>query len=154
MTDPTDPGALPAPRASAPARGEAAERLALALLVERGLVPIGRNWRRRLGEIDLVLRDPADGSVVFVEVRYRDRRDLGGGLGSIDAGKRRRMRRAALAWLQRHAAADAPARIDVVAVGTDAPDAEPAALATGRRVVVRRGGLWLEWVISAVEDDG
>ena len=98
-------------------RGRTGERLARELLVAHGLETLETNWRSRVGEIDLVMREPSDGTIVFVEVRYRDGDAHGGGLESVDAGKRARLRRAALAWLQRHADPDDPARIDVVAIG-------------------------------------
>ncbi len=60
------------------ARGDEAERRALAHLAAKGLVPVERNYRvargprARGGEIDLILRD-RDGTLVFVEVRARAR---------------------------------------------------------------------------------
>ena len=49
--------------------GSAAEDQALRLLLARGLVLMERNFRCRLGEIDLIMRDGQ--AVVFVEVRFR-----------------------------------------------------------------------------------
>lgn len=143
--------------------GAEAEALARALLVEHGLAPLATNWRRRLGEIDLVMQEPRSGTIVFVEVRYRRHRELGDGAESVDAAKRRRLRRAALAWLQRHADDDASARIDVVAVGPPTP-LERARYADGATAVPRageplgarvalRGRCLLEWTIDAVGED-
>lgn len=102
--------------AERPARrvlGEHVEQAALEYLSEAGLRLLDRNAHARGGEIDLVMGD-GDG-VVFVEVRYRGRNDYGGGAASVDAGKRRRVVHAAMAWLQRHPALqDAPCRFDVV----------------------------------------
>lgn len=113
------------------------------------------------------MRDPADGTIVFVEVRYRGRPELGGGLESVDGRKRSTLRRTALAWLQHHADPfDTPARIDVVAVeparppapGTDPvarhADEGHGAAVHHERVVACRGGHRIEWVANAVEDDG
>ena len=107
------------------------------------------------------MRDPADGTIVFVEVRYRGRPELGGGLESVDRRKRSRLRRAALAWLQHHADPfDTPARIDVVAVepARPPPGADPARYTDEEvhreHVVARRDGYRIEWVANAVEDDG
>jgi len=129
-----------------------AECLVGEFLAERGLEPISGNWRRRLGEIDLVMRDSTSGTIVFVEVRYRGGGAHGGGLASIDRHKRNRMRRAALAWLQAHADPDTPARIDAVAVGPTPPSGSIPSGEDGERVVVRRNGYLLEWVVSAVEE--
>lgn len=139
-------------RAGSGERGRAAERLVRDFLVERGLAPLAENWRRRLGELDLVMRERASGTIVFVEVRYRRR---GGGLASVERRKRARLLRGARAWLQRHAGPDCAARIDVVGVGpppTRADEIDPDG-AAGPTTALREG-LWLEWVVNAVEDDG
>jgi len=98
-------------------RGDRGEALARAHLERAGLRTRARNWRCRHGEIDLVMTEGS--AVVFVEVRMRSSDGFGGALASIDAGKRRRLVRAAAAWLQRHRLGDRPARFDVVGVGAD-----------------------------------
>lgn len=97
-------------------RGTAAETAARRLLEQAGLELLQANARFRGGELDLVMRDPGDaGAVVFVEVRYRHDDGHGSGADSIDAGKRRRLVRAAGLWLARHPAlALAACRFDVV----------------------------------------
>ena len=104
-------------------RGDAVETAALAHLQARGLRLISRNAAARDGEVDLVMLDAhaRDGhAVVFVEVRYRASSAFGGGAASVDAGKRRRLVRAAQAFLQQHPEhADAPCRFDVVVASGD-----------------------------------
>ena len=93
--------------------GAQAEEIAARHLVEQGLQLVARNFRTRLGEIDLVMRD--GDTLVFVEVRLRTRKDYGGALESIDGNKRRRLVAAAngyLALLGR----EPPCRFDVVTV--------------------------------------
>ena len=101
------------------ARGRAAEGAALAYLQARGLSLLTRNYRCRLGEIDLVMRDGDE--LVFVEVRARGSDTHGGAAGSVDAHKQRRLRFAARHYLMTHSRAAAwPARFDVVAIcGSD-----------------------------------
>jgi len=53
------------------ADGARAEAHAARFLAGRGLTIVGRNFRTRMGEIDLVARDGA--TLVFVEVRRRIR---------------------------------------------------------------------------------
>lgn len=104
------------------ADGAAAEDRALAHLQAAGLALVARNARFRLGEIDLVMRDGA--ALVFVEVRYRGARSHGGAGASVQAGKQRRLVRAAGAWLAHHPGMAAlPCRFDVVALEgpADAP---------------------------------
>ena len=70
----------------------------------------------RSGELALVMLDrDRDGDViVFVEVRYRGDDGHGGGAESVDAGKRRRLVRAAELFLHRHGRDDANCRFDVI----------------------------------------
>lgn len=103
-------------RPGARERGELAERLAAEHLRARGLEVIERNWRRRFGELDLVLRE--GGTIVFVEVRLRTHSGFGGAGASIDAAKRRRLLAAAQAWL---AGRDLPCRFDVVLISSMDP---------------------------------
>lgn len=103
------------------AKGAAAERLAADYLVRQGLAVVGRNFRVRGGEIDLVCRDGK--CTVFVEVRLRSRDDFGGAAGSITAAKRARLIFAARHWLQRHG--ETPCRFDCVLLGGPAPHESP-----------------------------
>jgi putative endonuclease len=102
-------------RAAAAGRGAAAERAAADFLVSRGWVLIARNFRRRLGELDLVARD---GEVLaIVEVRTRRASEFGGAAASVDAAKRRRIVRAAQQLLQQQPAlARLRVRFDVIVV--------------------------------------
>ncbi len=107
-------GTSPRWRSAEEAPRDAAEERARRYLEGQGLRCLARNYSTRRGELDLVM---ADGPVtVFVEVRRRSRGDYGGALASVTAAKRRRLRRAAAAWL-----AQAPgwARFDVVAIEDD-----------------------------------
>jgi putative endonuclease len=102
----------------AQAGGTLAETLAADYLQARGMRVLERNYRCRLGEIDLILTDgPA---LVFVEVRLRRNPGYGGAAASITAAKRRRILRAA-----RHYLAGKPeplCRFDVVLLDSLAQD--------------------------------
>ncbi|MEE9321864.1 MAG: YraN family protein [Granulosicoccus sp.] len=112
-------------------KGQLAERRACQFLESHGLACLERNYRLRIGEIDLVMQEPASGTIVFVEVRYRQRRNHCSALESIDHRKQAKLRRTARAWLQQHADDRTSARIDVVVFdGDDAP----------------------QWIINAIED--
>ena len=94
--------------------GRRGEQLAVDHLEARGMAVIDRNWRCRLGEIDIIARDGRD--TVFVEVKTRSSTDYGHPFESITPVKLARMRRLAIAWCE---ATDAPVsrlRIDAVAV--------------------------------------
>ncbi len=97
------------------AEGGRGEDLALAYLEARGLKLLARNVTLRVGEIDMVMRDR--GTLVFVEVRVRRGGALVSPEESVSAAKRRRLARAAGAFLAGHEAlGDTPARFDVVAI--------------------------------------
>jgi putative endonuclease len=100
--------------------GRAAEDAAAAHLQAAGLDILLRNYRCRLGELDLIARD-AD-VLVIAEVRLRSREDFGGGAASVDAGKQRRIVGASRHLLMRRPAlARLPARFDVIEVRPGAP---------------------------------
>jgi putative endonuclease len=105
------------PRATARQRaGHAAEQRALDYLTARGLRLLERNYRVRLGELDLVMADGSD--VVFVEVRQRAGDAYGGAAASVTPAKQARVRRAAQSFLaERCGRGRWPAmRFDVVAI--------------------------------------
>jgi putative endonuclease len=91
------------------ARGEDAAALHLEAL---GYEIIARNWRSRLGELDLVARDGE--TVVFVEVKLRY--EPYDPLDAVDGRKQHRLSRLAFDFLSRHGMLAAPARFDVVGV--------------------------------------
>ena len=101
-------------------RGSAAEREALRYLEARGLETLARNFRCRLGELDLVMRD--GDCLVFVEVRFRAGNFVAPAL-SVDGRKQRKLVQAAGLYLSRKPRlADMPVRFDVISVER-APDA-------------------------------
>lgn len=108
-------------------RGDLVERAARAHLERAGLRIVAANAGYRQGELDLVMIDDRAGgaTLVFVEVRYRRSNAFGGGAASVDAGKRRRLVKAAQAFLGAHPEhARRACRFDVVeASGTpEQPD--------------------------------
>jgi putative endonuclease len=103
-------------------RGDAAEQLARAHLEARGLRWVAGNFRtpgRGGGEIDLIMREP-DGTLVFVEVRQRSRRDFGGAGASVGSAKQRRIVFAARHYLMRLPQVP-PCRFDVVLIDGAGP---------------------------------
>jgi putative endonuclease len=103
--------------------GRRAEDLAAEYLRARGCEILVRNYRRRLGELDLVARD--GGVLVIGEVRTRAEGRFGSAAESVDWRKRRRITRAAMQLLQQRAdLARLPVRFDVIVVG-DLTAAEP-----------------------------
>lgn len=90
--------------------GARAEELCAELLRRAGLRVLARNWRCRLGEIDLVAEEGA--TLVFAEVRLRRDARFGGAAESVTAAKRARLIAAARLYLSRRPEADC--RFDVL----------------------------------------
>ena len=104
---------------SAAAEGARAEDLAAAHLSARGLALVERNFRCRMGEIDLILRD--GDTLVFAEVRMRRSANFGGAAASITPAKQARIVAAARYFLS--GKAECACRFDVVLLDRLAPDA-------------------------------
>ena len=101
-----------------PHRGAEAEAMAAAFLERKGLRVVARNYRCRLGEIDLVARD--GDTTVFVEVRQRASSAFGGAAASITATKRARLVRAARHYLSKLSRTPA-CRFDALLIEGDPP---------------------------------
>ncbi|MBU2754626.1 YraN family protein [Acidithiobacillus sp. CV18-2] len=93
--------------------GQWHEDRAQGLLRERGMRVLERNFRCRLGEIDLIAQDRD--SLVFIEVRSRSHDRQGNAAASIGPRKQQRIIRAAQFFLLRHVQYQSwPCRFDVV----------------------------------------
>jgi putative endonuclease len=109
------------PRDRGPRRrrfGDFGERVAASHLEAKGYEILERNWSSREGEIDLIAS--RGGNIVFVEVRSRQGRTMGGPEESINGRKASHMRAAAAAYSQSHPDAPENQRIDVVVIELDA----------------------------------
>jgi putative endonuclease len=95
--------------------GRRAEELAAEFLRAAGCEIVHCNYRRRLGELDIVAR--ADGVLVIAEVRTRTSSAYGGAAASVDRRKQQRITRAASQLLQQRVdLAALPVRFDVLIV--------------------------------------
>lgn len=102
-------------RAASRDRGRQAEQLACHYLQAQGLRLIQRNYRCRLGEIDLVMEDGE--CLVFIEVRCRRNERFGNAIDSITPTKQARLIAAAQHYLQRTGGThNQPCRFDAVGI--------------------------------------
>ena len=84
-----------------------------------GLDILERNFRCKLGEIDIIARDKQ--CVVFVEVRSRGPSRFGVAAASVTPAKQRKLARAAGLYLQRKGwSSSVTCRFDVIAFDTGA----------------------------------
>lgn len=102
--------------------GEKAEAFAEKYLVGQGMRLIERNFRSKMGEIDLIMLDESahSQSLVFVEVRYRKNSCFGGAAASVDKKKQQKIIKTAqyyLAWHRQYAEVDC--RFDVISIQSD-----------------------------------
>ncbi len=95
--------------------GRAGESAALAHYVERGYRLVARNWRCRLGELDLVVVG-RDGTLVFCEVKCRRGSGFGGPFEAVHRMKQRKVRDLAEAFLGAFRGSVGAVRFDVASV--------------------------------------
>jgi putative endonuclease len=93
--------------------GRWSEKRCERFLKARGMRTLDRNYRCKVGELDLVMVD-ADGSIVFVEVRSRTDESFAPVEASITRAKRAHVGQAARCFLAAHKIEDRPLRFDVV----------------------------------------
>ena len=102
--------------------GADAEYLAEHFLLQKGLTPVQRNFRCRLGELDLIMQDGR--CLVVVEVRSRNSKSFVPARLTIDRRKQQKIVRTAalfLAWHERFSGY--AVRFDVVGIDVDASGA-------------------------------
>ena len=105
------------PRQSPGSIGKWAESFAAASLEDRGMRIVGRNFRTRFGEVDLIASDGE--TLCFVEVRARRSSAFGSPSETVTASKARRIIAASQEYLQQDGALWMDWRIDVAAVELD-----------------------------------
>ena len=97
------------------------ERHAVQHLIDCGWRVVARNWRCRLGEIDIIAFDGE--TLVFCEVKTRRGFAFGPPAEAVVAAKARRLRRLAAQWLASNPIHPREIRFDVLSVSMrrDAP---------------------------------
>jgi putative endonuclease len=94
--------------------GQKGEELAISRLKALNYKILERNFKCRLGEIDIIARDKS--TLVFIEVKTRATRDFGGAAAAVHERKQRQLSKVALTYLSQKNLYHIPARFDVVAV--------------------------------------
>jgi putative endonuclease len=98
--------------------GVRGEDLACAELQRQGMQVLERNWRCRLGEIDIVAAEAgASGlTLVFCEVKCRSGLGFGHPLEAITFSKMRTLRQLAALWMREHQVSASAIRLDAIGV--------------------------------------
>lgn len=101
-------------------KGVLAEQWACDYLVSQGLRWVSSNYRCRMGEIDLIMRDGE--YLVFVEVRARVSQAFGGALASVTLAKQKKLLKTAQIYTMNHPMRDQQAlRFDVLSLDGNPP---------------------------------
>lgn len=95
------------------AYGKEGEAFATKYLIQQGYQILERNFKTRMGEIDIIARNK--GYLVFVEVKARQSSDFGGPAGAITSSKQRKIVQIAKAYMA-FKKVESDARFDVVLI--------------------------------------
>jgi putative endonuclease len=104
--------------------GKSGEELAAALLRENGYKILARNYKTKLGEIDIVAKEKDTFCFVEVKTRHSDR--FGLPQEAVLNTKQRQISKTALSFLKENRLLDKKARFDVVSIlySEDSPRVE------------------------------
>ena len=104
--------------------GKDSEAMAVKYLKRRGYKILIRNYRTRLGEIDIVARERD--TLVFVEVKARHSERYGNPKAALTPAKQRKISMVALQYLKDTSQTKSRARFDVIAIRSQetGPDIE------------------------------
>ena len=94
--------------------GAKGEELAVRYLKKRGYRIVERNYRTRLGEIDIIAEQGDD--LVFIEVKTRSDTLFGSAFESVTPQKQKQLSKVALEYISKEDCHNRPARFDVVAI--------------------------------------
>jgi putative endonuclease len=94
--------------------GKTGEEAAVGFLRDNGYKILVRNYKTKLGEIDIVAKDKD--TLAFIEVKTRKSDRFGAPLESVIKFKQRQISKATLAFLKENNLLDKKARFDVVSI--------------------------------------
>lgn len=99
--------------------GAEGESLAEKYLIQKGYKIIQKNYRTKLGEIDLIAKDGE--TLCFVEVKTRKDVEQGDPLEAVTPSKQNKISRTALRYLQETDNLESDARFDVLGIYLNDP---------------------------------
>nr|WP_302596200.1 YraN family protein [uncultured Cellulosilyticum sp.] len=94
--------------------GKAYEDLATAYLIDKGYSIVEKNYRCKLGEIDIIAKDYD--MLVFIEVKYRKTVAFGSPGEAVTYYKKQRILRSAKWYLRQHYYSEINCRFDVIEI--------------------------------------
>ena len=100
--------------------GELGESLAIEHLKQEGYRIIQKNFKNRLGEIDIIAQDKD--TLCFIEVKTRTSNQFGTPFEAVSHVKQHKLSQMALSYLKSKQLDDALARFDIISVSWLSPD--------------------------------
>lgn len=97
--------------------GKSGEGEALKFLKQKGYKILKRNYKSKLGEVDIIAKDK--NCICFIEVKTRASLEKGLPQEAITKNKQHQITKAALSYLRENNLWDSPARFDVVSILKD-----------------------------------
>ena len=94
--------------------GKEAEETAVEFLKEKGYNILSRNFRVKLGEIDIIAKDGQ--TICFIEVKARHSQECGFPEEAVERRKQRQIAKAAFCYLKENNLFESQARFDVVSL--------------------------------------
>ena len=103
--------------------GKRGEGIAVSYLKKQGYKIIEKNYKTKLGEIDIIAKDK--GVISFIEVRSKNSVGFGSPEETVTRKKETKISKAALTYIKRYKLENETCRFDVVSIqGDDSPDPE------------------------------
>lgn len=93
--------------------GEKGEKLAIKFLKKQGYKLIKRNYKTRIGEIDIIAKDRE--TLVFIEVKTRESIEYGLPFEAVNRAKKKKIANVALLYLKKVKEIP-PCRFDIVSI--------------------------------------
>lgn len=95
-------------------KGKLGEKIALKYIISKGGKVVERNYRTKMGEVDLIAK--LNGELVFIEVKSRKNVDYGYPSESVDYKKKRRITNVAKYYILDNSLDDLSIRFDVIEI--------------------------------------
>jgi putative endonuclease len=96
------------------ALGKRGEEEAVCFLKSNGYQVLERNFRNKLGEIDIIAKE--NKVLCFIEVKTRANTNFGYPQEAVTLRKQKQLNKVALSYLKQYNLIDTPARFDIVSV--------------------------------------
>ncbi|MCZ6701551.1 MAG: YraN family protein [Ignavibacteria bacterium] len=96
--------------------GKKGEEIAVNFLKNEGFQIIEQNYRYGKGEIDIIIKDPTDKYLAFVEVKTRQNLDYGEPEYAITKNKQRQIKKMAELYLYDKEIEELDCRFDVISI--------------------------------------